>query len=81
MIPGVAVSPAIEAVFTIAPPPSPRIAGATCFMPRKTPLRFTAITRSKSSSSSSHSGARRPSMPALLKNASIRPKRATACST
>ena len=80
-MPGVAVSPAIDAVLTIAPPLLSRIAGPTCLSPRKTPLRLTAITRSKSSSSSSQRFARTPSMPALLKNASTRPKRSTACRT
>ena len=36
--------PAIDAVFTMAPPPRARISGATTFIPSQTALRLTAIT-------------------------------------
>ncbi|OGK99095.1 MAG: hypothetical protein A3E31_15125 [Candidatus Rokubacteria bacterium RIFCSPHIGHO2_12_FULL_73_22] len=78
---GVPRSPAIEAVLTIAPPPRPRSTGATTFMPSQTALTFTARTRSKVSSGYSTSGLTAPRTPALLKNASRPPKRASAAST
>ena len=46
-----------------------------------TPRPLTAQTRSKSATDSSVIGAIRPSMPALLKNRSIRPNSATAAAT
>ena len=50
-------------------------------MPNQTPFRLTAITRSKTSSGYSVIGATTPSMPALLKKTSIRPKRSMLAST
>ena len=43
-------SPAMEAVFTMAPPPRARIRGATTFIPSHTAFTLTAITRSNVSS-------------------------------
>ena len=80
-MPGMPLSPATEAVFTIAPPPRSIIPGTTYFIPSQTPLRLTAITRSKSSSGYSVSGATPPSMPALLKKTSIAPNCSVARST
>src|SRR4051794_2067293 len=72
--------PAFEEVFTIAPPPSSSIRPIWCFMPRNVPRRFTAMTRSKSSSSVSCSSLWTP-IPALLWAKSSRPWRATTVST
>ena len=80
-MPGVPLSPATEAVLTIEPPPRSIIPGTTYFMPSQTPLRLTAMTRSKSSSGYSVSGCTEPSMPALLKNRSMPPKCSVARST
>ena len=44
-------SPAIDAVFTIAPPPASRMARAAYLATRKTPRRLTAMTLSNSSGS------------------------------
>src|SRR3954452_555856 len=72
--------PAFEDVLTIAPPPSSSIRRIWCFMPRNVPRRFTAMTRSKSSSSVSCSSLWTP-IPALLWAKSSRPWRATTVST
>ncbi len=72
-MPGSATTPAIEAVFTIAPPPCFSIWRISCFMQRKTPRRSTDMISSKASSGTSASGAVGGRMPALLKAQSSRP--------
>src|SRR3954451_7009583 len=72
--------PAFEDVLTIAPPPSSSMRRIWCFIPRNVPRRFTAMTRSKSSSSVSCSSLWTP-IPALLWAKSSRPWRATTVST
>jgi len=64
---------AIEAVLTITPEPCGFITLSTARRPMNTPRALTAHTRSKSATDSSVIGAIRPSMPALLKNRSMRP--------
>src|SRR3954451_17216358 len=73
-------SPAFEDVLTIAPPPSSSMRRIWCFIPRNVPRRFTAMTRSKSSSSVSCRSLCTP-MPALLWAKSSRPWRWTTAST
>ena len=48
--------PAVDEMFTIEPPPALRIAGMACFVPRNTPLAFTAMIRSHSSTSACSMG-------------------------
>src|SRR4029434_2862170 len=36
-------NPEMDEMFTMAPPPACRMAGAACFMPRKTPLALTPM--------------------------------------
>ena len=48
--PGVPVSPAIDAVLTMAPPPWAFMAAPTCLRPSQTPFRLIAITRSNAAS-------------------------------
>ena len=69
---------AIDAVFTIAPEPCGFITFRTARSPMNTPRALTAQTLSKSATESSVIGAIRPSIPALLKNRSIRPCASTA---
>src|SRR5712691_5970905 len=45
-----ATRPEIDEMFTIEPPPARRMAGMACFVPKNTPLAFTAMMRSQSSS-------------------------------
>src|SRR5271163_3025000 len=71
-MPGVATSPATEAVLTMAPRFCCSMTGNTWRRPRKTPLTLTPITASNMSSSYSAVCAHLPSMPALLKKQSIR---------
>jgi hypothetical protein len=68
-------------VQTIAPESCGFMTFRTERNPMKTPRAFTAQTRSKSSTVRSVIGAIRPSMPALLKNRSIRPWASTAART
>jgi len=49
------MSAAIEAMFTIDPPPASIMYGMACFIPSHTPRRFTAIMRSNASSGMSTS--------------------------
>src|SRR6266699_4888073 len=50
-------SPTVELRLTMAPPPEASVAGISYFMPRNTPLRLVAMTRSNSSSlTSTHAG-------------------------
>ncbi len=51
------------------------ITGSSYFMHSHTPLRFTSMVRCQFSSVHSAVGAGRPSIPALLKAQSMRPKR------
>ena len=78
-------SPAIEAVFTTAPPEA-FSAPAAALVQRKTPIRFTCSRVSHSSSvmrwrSLLGMAVRLPGVPALLARKSSRPRSATACST
>ena len=59
-ISGKATSAAIDEVLMIDPPPLFSMSGMAYFMPRKTPLRLTAMVRSKSSSLQSAVLARPP---------------------
>ena len=77
----VALSPAIDAMFTIAPPPDASIAGIWNFMPRKVPRTLVAMPRSNSAGSMSASGAGNGPAVALLNAASSRPNAVTAAST
>src|SRR5690242_16949410 len=70
-------TPAPDEVFTMAPPPRWSSNGISCFMHRNTPRRFTARTRSHSSSSRSASFPLVCSTPALLKATSSPPNSAT----
>ena len=58
-------SAAIDAMFTIAPPPASIIAGIACLLARNTLSTLTRITRSQLSGSSSSTLPRLP-MPTLL---------------
>src|SRR6185437_15136943 len=78
--PATAISPALDDVFTIAPPPPDSICAIWCFIPRNVPRRFTAITRSKSSSLVSWKRSCTP-MPALLWAKSSLPCRSTTWAT
>src|SRR5581483_10760773 len=74
--------PAADAVLTIAPPvPCLSIWRISYFMHSHTPLRSTAMTRSKFSSVSSAVLSWRPAIPALLCAQSSRPKCLTAAAT
>ena len=70
----------MDDTLMIEPPPALRMAGSALRVPRKTPLVFTAMIRSHSSSvvSSMRSAL---AMPALLTNTSSRPKRPSAVCT
>ena len=68
-----AFSPAIEAMFTMAPPPLASMAGIWNFIPRKVPRMLVAMPRSNSSGSISASGAGSGPALALLNAASRRP--------
>jgi hypothetical protein len=65
--------PAIDEMFTMEPPPARRMAGIACFVPRNTPLAFTAITWSHSAAVRSSMGTRGMTMAALLTRMSSRP--------
>src|SRR5262245_49734362 len=67
-------SPATEAVHTIEPPPAAAIGSTTARRPRKTPRRFTATTRSQTSTSPPRI-VERSAIPAFRCAASRRPKR------
>ena len=71
-----------DAVFTMLPPPARSIAGIAYLQPKKTPFRFTRMTRSQVSSSVSRT---EPSaagkMPALLKRTSSLPQLFSAAET
>jgi len=78
------IIPATDDVFTIAPPPRFNICGISCFMHSQTPLRFTFISRSQSSSVQSAiraKGVPTAPPPALLKAQSSPPYVATAVLT
>ena len=64
----------IEVMLTTAPPPCSRIRGAAALVHRNGPVRLTASTRLQSSSVVSSNGVN-TAIPALLTNASSRPKR------
>ena len=65
--------PAIEAMFTIAPPPPRSMAGIWNFMPRKVPRMFVAMPTSNSPGSMSASGVGIGPALALLNAASSLP--------
>ncbi len=69
----VALIPATDAMFTIAPPPLASMAGIWNFMPRKVPRMLVAMPRSNSATSISASGAGNGPSVALLNAASSRP--------
>jgi hypothetical protein len=69
----VPVTPASDAMFTIAPPPPSSMAGIWNFMPRKVPRMLVAMPRSKAVTSMSASGAGSGPSVALLNAASSRP--------
>ena len=75
-----ATKAAMEALFTMAPPLASR-AAISYFMHQNTARTFVRHTDSMSSVVSSWNGLAAPSMPALLKAPSSRPKRLTAAST
>src|SRR5580704_4301504 len=58
--------PATEAVEIIDPPPTLRISGAACFLPRNTPRSKTDWLLSQSSTVICSSGPTAPPLPALL---------------
>src|SRR6185369_5820783 len=68
-------------MFTIEPPPAWRMAGIAYFVPRNTPLAFTAITWSHSAAVRSSIGTRGMMMAALLIRMSSRPWRRVAVCT
>src|SRR5713226_1050296 len=68
-------------MFTIEPPPARRMAGMAYFVPRKTPLAFTAITRSHSAAVRSSIAPRGMTIAALLIRMSSRPWRPVASLT
>src|SRR6266540_1367166 len=68
-------------MFTIEPPPVWRMAGMAYFVPRKTPLAFTAITRSHSAAVRSSIATRGMTIAALLIRMSRRPWRPVASLT
>src|SRR5436309_531160 len=70
--------PATEEIFTIEPPPARRMAGIAYFVPRNTPLAFTAITRSHSAAVRSSIATRGMTIAALLTRMSSRPWRPVA---
>ncbi len=67
------LSPAVEAMFTIAPPPPRSMTGIWNFIPRNVPRMLVAMPRSNSSASMSASGAGSGPSVALLNAASSRP--------
>src|SRR5215217_7524085 len=73
--------PPMEAMFTMAPLRRSRMWPMTARQLRKTEVRLIAISASHSSSVTSHSGALRPLIPALLTRISSRPKLSSVCST
>src|SRR5262245_15510319 len=73
-------SPSWDEMFTIEPPPARRSAGMAAFVPRKTPLAFTSMTRSHSAAVVSSSRPAAPT-PALLTSTSSFPKRRSAVAT
>src|SRR6266545_310651 len=73
--------PATEEMFTIEPPPAWRMTGMAYFVPRKTPLAFTAITRSHSAAVRSSIATRGMTIAALLIRMSSRPWRPVASLT
>src|SRR5260370_29286014 len=58
--------PAIEATFTILPPPCSSIDGTAARQQRNTPIRSTPMTAPHSSGVYSHAGLAAPATPALL---------------
>src|SRR5437763_10559249 len=80
-MPRTPLSPAVEDMLTMAPPPLSSMAGISYFMQRKTPRRLTRTARSKSSTATSASGAGMWPSPALLKAASRRPQASRVCAT
>src|SRR5580765_8100328 len=73
--------PATDEMFTIEPPPTRRISGIAYFVPRNTPLAFTAITRSHSAAVRSSIGTFGMVIAALLTRTSSRPWRPVASLT
>src|SRR5580658_9224822 len=74
-------TPAVLAVFTIAPNPWARMTRAPCLMPRNTLVTRTAMVRSQSSRLVSSNEPTTPRMPALLNRQSSPPSSDTATST
>ena len=74
------ISPDMEDVLTMEPPPARRISGMAALVPRKTPLALMSITRSHSSTVVS-SRVPLDSTPALFTRISSLPKRLTAVAT
>ena len=70
--PGLPTNPAVDEILMIDPPPARRMAGMANLTPMKTPLTFTAMMRSKSSSVVS-SMLERIRIPALLTSTSSLP--------
>src|SRR5260370_22579634 len=77
--------PAIDATFTIRPPPCSSISGTAARQHRNTPIKSTSMTAPHSSGVYSHVGLAGPATPALLTNTSSPPHldlaSATICST
>ncbi len=73
-------TPAIEAMFTIAPPPLRSMAGTWNFIPRNVPRTLVAMPRSNSAGSISASGAGSGPSVALLNAASSLPNSRSAAS-
>src|SRR5260370_8021432 len=65
--------PAIEATFTILPPPCSSIDGTAARQQRNTPIRSTPMTAPHSSGVYSHVGLAGPATPALLTSTSSPP--------
>ena len=59
-------------MFTMAPPPAFSMTGIACFIPRKTPLALTSMSRSQADVLRV-SGSNDPLMPALLTRTSSLP--------
>src|SRR5215469_12744071 len=80
-MPGAPVNPAVEDIFTIAPPPAATIAGIWYFIIRKTPRALTRRAVSKSLIDRLASGVGMWPSPALLNATSSRPKAWRVCWT
>src|SRR5215472_2017032 len=74
------VTPEIDEMLTMAPPPILRICGTAYFIPRKTPRALTPMICSQAAVSNRSSTAL-PLIPALLTRMSSRPNSATVAST